>query len=423
MNSNEAEELNQENPLTKALPPTPAQEATLRMLLYKPPIPGNIGCMPVHLRMQHLTEVLDLHIPSLSERQLAVSVNMMVRTGYRYRDPRRAPTWAAISGESIALGMCLPKSMAAAVEGLSGVGKTEACLRSLHCLGPQVIRHKAFPQVVDGLTQTVWLSVEAPPSGRAADLARSLMAAWDDATGGQRFAALLRRDRFDGMRALDEWRTVARAGFLGVLHVDEIQNLFKIRSLRDRSRALQNRQELSIVEDGVLRWFLSLINTGQIPVLVSGTPDGIGALSKRLSTAERFNTAGYHRFDRFDDPMAAGFRKSFLETLGHYQYVSRPIPVDDELAALIIKLTAGIPRIIIALWMGAHRVAFGREEDDLRISDFVHAAATWLAPLAPAIEAIRTGNAKNMSRYEDLVPADNSFWASFWSNMSNTSTR
>lgn len=412
-----------DNPLTQALVPTLSPGSILKKLFYKPQVPNGIGNIPLHLRIHHLMEVLDLHIPSLVESQLVSTVDMMVRTGYRYRDPRRSPTWAAISGESDATGMCLPKALAAAVEGISGVGKTEACLRSLQCLGPQVFRHESFPQLVDGLTQVVHLSVEAPPSGRSADLARALMSAWDRATGGDRFSAFLSKDRFDGMRALEEFRRVAQAGFLGILHIDEVQNLFKIRSLKDRqSRGLLHRQELSIVEDAVLRWFLSLINTGQIPLLVSGTPDGIGALSKRLSTAQRFNTAGYHRFDRFVDPMAPAFRKAFLGTLGRYQYVSKPVPVDDELAALIIELTAGIPRVIIALWIGAHRVAFNRMGDDLQLSDFKYAARNWLAPLAPAVEAIRTGNAKTMSNYEDLMPTDNLFWASFWSNMSDAPT-
>lgn len=37
---------------------------------------------------------------------------------------------------------------------------------------------------------------------------------------------------------------------------------------------------------------LYLTNSGQIPLLVSGTPDGIGALTKRLSTLERITTMG-----------------------------------------------------------------------------------------------------------------------------------
>jgi hypothetical protein len=410
-----------DNLLIQSLSPTPNPNEVLGRLTYLPPVPRDVAKLPKHERLHHVMQVRDLHIPSAIECQLVQTIDLMIKQGYSYRDPRQAMTWTAISGEATAAGIRLPKSLSAAVEGLSGVGKTEACLRSLHALGPQVVAHESFPKLVGRHVQVVWLSVEVPPSGRASDLARSLMHAWHNATGGSRFDSALSKDRIDGMKALDEWRQVATSHFLGILHLDEIQNLFKIRSLKERKNRTESRLELSIVEDQVLRWFLNLTNTGQIPVIVSGTPDGIGALTKRLSTAQRINTAGYHRFDRFTDPTEGSFRNIFLPVLGRYQYVETPLRVDDALAKLIIDLTAGIPRIIIALWIGAHRVAFERRADDLRHADFTTAASTWLAPLQHAVKGIREGNAVAMSRYEDLTQADTNFWRSFWQQSTSAS--
>ena len=55
-----------------------------------------------------------------------------------------------------------------------------------------------------------------------------------------------------------------------------------------------------------------------------------------------------------------------------------------------------------------------RKEDDLRLSDFTQAASTWLAPLAPAITALRNKDVGKMARYEDLIRRDTTFWAKFW---------
>jgi hypothetical protein len=245
------------------------------------------------------------------------------------------------------------------------------------------------------------------------------MEAWDRAMGTKRFAHWLDKEKItDGMKALDEWRQVAVSHFLGILHLDEVQNLFKLSSLRQRKdrKHLNEAPELSIVEDQVLRWLLYLTNSGQIPLLVSGTPDGIGALTKRLSTMERITTTGYHAFEPFEDPKAPEFLKTFLGQLSRYQYVRNKIVVDENLASLIIELTGGIQRVIIALWVAAHRVAFERKTDDLRPSDFTEAAKTWLAPLAPAIAALRTKDPEKMARYEDLVRRDTTFWAKFWEN-------
>lgn len=408
------------NVLVSRMPPIPSPMEALRALKYDPPLPGDISSVPVHVRLHLLMGVRDLHVPSLIERRLLQTVDLMVRQGYSYRDPKSALTWSAVSGEAQRTGIRLPKAMAAAVEGISGVGKTEACLRSLASLGPQVIRHKSFPKLVGGLNQVVWLAVQVPPSGKARDLARALMEAWDTATEGHRFSSWLSKSHTpDGMKALDEWRQVAASGFLGILHLDEVQNLFHIRSLKDRRKRKDSlgHLELSVVEDQVLRWFLNLTNSGQIPVLVSGTPDGIAALSKRLSTLQRIHTAGYHRFDPFTDPKGSEFVESFLPQLGRLQYVSKPLAIDDKLATKILELTGGINRIIIALWIAAHRVAFERADDDLRLNDFSVAASTWLAPLAPAVSAVRKRDPIAMAAYEDLIQSDTSFWADFWHNV------
>lgn len=408
------------NVLTAELGPILSGTDALQHLIFKPPLPpADIDTIPPHVRIHYLMDVRDLHVPSLIERQLFQSVDLMVRRGYRQRDPARAATWARVSNEPLNGTILLPTAHAAAVEGISGVGKTQGCLRSLYSFPRQIIEHERFPHVAGSFAQVVWLSVEVPASGKSADLARALMSAWDEATKGARFAEWLGKDKItNGMRALDEWRQVAVGHFLGVLHLDEIQNLFKLGSLERRAKrkGLGDGPEISIVEDQVLRWLLYLTNSGQIPLLVSGTPDGIGALSKRLSTLERINTCGYHAFEPFHGHNAPEYRKWFLGMLGQYQYVHNKLSVDDDLAKLIFELTGGIQRIIIALWVAAHRVAFERSTDDLRLEDFAVAARTWLAPIAPAVAALRTGDARGMARYEDVVRSDSALWAKFWSD-------
>ena len=411
------------NGLTEGLGDILSAQDALAALICLPPRPDRLDGMPRHVRLHQLMDVRDLHVPSLVERQLQQTIGLMVRQGYKYRDPRLSTTWAAISGESQRRGILLPQAVAASVEGLSGVGKTQACLRCLHTFPRQTIEHPTFPKLEGGLQQLVWLSVEVPPSGKAGDLARALMTGWQNAMGGHRFDSWLAKEKIpDGMRALDEWRQVAVGHFLGILHLDEVQNLFKLGSLKQRKdrKGAGEAPELSIVEDQVLRWLLYLTNSGQIPLLVSGTPDGIGALTKRLSTLERLNTVGYHPFEPIRLVTGKELESSFLGVLARYQYVRKPITMDEALARLIIDLTGGIQRIVIALWVAAHRVAFERKQDDLRIEDFTKAASTWLAPLAPAIAALQTKDPERMSRFEDLARRDTNFWATFWQSSASS---
>ena len=407
------------NILIEKLGPIFSLEEAMKCLFYAPDVPSSMDGISAHIRLHHLMAVRDFHLPPPIECQLMQTVDLMVRQTYRYRDPKNAATWATISGQHRRGPVLLPTAFAAAVEGISGVGKTQACRRCLLNL-PQTIWHESFPRMEGELLQVVWQSVEVPPSGKSGDLARALMEGWHMSTGRHRFAHWLSKDKIaDGMRALDEWRQVSFSHFLGVLHLDEIQNLFKLSSLQQRKNRTKVTEapELSIVEDQLLRWLLQLTNSGQIALLVSGTPDGIGALTKRLSTLERLNTAGYHAFEPLSIDPDPTFSNFFLDRLGRYQYFQNPLPMDENIKRLIMDLTAGVQRIIIALWVAAHRVALDRGSDALRQSDFKLAAETWLAPLAPAISALRSKDANRISRYDDLVPRDTAFWVKFWQSI------
>ncbi|CAN7570558.1 ATP-binding protein [Acidovorax sp. LjRoot129] len=364
-----------------------------------------------------LMDVRNLHTPSIEGLQLFESIDMMIRQNYHHLHPSSASTWSKISGEPVQFQLPLnAPAFGAAVEGVSGSGKTQAIRRCLGRYPQQVIKHPSFFRMTNGLQQVVWISLDVPASGKATDLAAALMTAWKKVTGSTRFDKTLSGDWRNGMQMLEEWRQVASTHFLGLLHLDEIQNFFKLSTLdrRRRRKVGEEPPELSIVEDQCIKWILTLMNTWQIPLLVSGTPDGISALTKRLSNAERIVTSGYHAFKHFTDVEDPVFRQQFLPRLGVYQYVARPLPISDELAVVIMDKTAGVQRLIIALWVAAHRVAFERKEDDLRLDDFRVAADTYLAPVGPAVDALRSQDPKRMGRYEDLVTRDHSFWGQFW---------
>jgi hypothetical protein len=273
----------------------------------------------------------------------------------------------------------------------------------------------------------VHLSVDIPASGKGADLAANAMVAWDQAVAialpdvSRRFDRTLLKERRDGAKMMDEWRQVAVSHFLGCLHLDEVQNLFKIPTLDRRRRTAKTAKvigddpadELRIIDDQALKLILTMGNTYQTSIWASGTPDGVGALTKRLSTVERIVTGGYHKLSEFPDASDRSF-ETFMAYLGRYQYVAKQLPIDGALRSLVFQLTGGIPRIIVTLWIAAQRIALERKDDDLRLEDFSKAAATYLAPLAPAVAALMSKDPQRMRRYEDLMPRDDGLWSSFW---------
>lgn len=410
------------NILIEGLGPVLTREDAYKSLMYLPPPPRNPGEIPLHLRLHHLLSVRDLHIPSAEGAKVHQSIDLLTRQGYRYRNPAAPKTWSHLTGEPNVHKTPRAPAMAALVVGHSGTGKTEAILRALNCYPTQVITHDSFPRLKGPHHQMVALSVDVPPSGRSADLAANLMTAWDTAMEKaglgpyMRFATSLARERRDGQRMLDEWRQVALSHFLGALHLDEVQNFFKLATLKQRrSKKSDERAELAIVEDQCLRWILTLLNTWEIPVILSGTPDGVGALTKRLSTIQRIVGGGYHHLPPFQGPDHPDFKELFFRQLQRYQYVMHPVSDPDALRSQMIELTAGVPRLIVALWFAAHRVALERTDDTLRLDDFQKAASRYLAPVQPAVVALRSGDPAKMMQFEDLMPTDDTLWATFWS--------
>lgn len=414
------------NILTKGLGSILSRQQALAKLTYLPPLPPrDIDKVPKHIRMHLVVTLRDFHVPSMEGGRLVETIDLMIRPSYRYRDPKLASTWGVIGGEPIIHKTPRAPATAAAVVGHSGSGKTEAILRALNLYPQQVITHDTFPQLVDKHHQVVWQSIDVPASGRASDLAANLMMNWDATMAKyfprapRRFEPALAKHQRDGSKMLDEWRQVASSHFLGLLHLDEVQNFFRLQSLEKRQNRTNAKGglELSIVEDQCLKWILTLTNTWQIPLLLSGTPDGIGALTNRLSNTERFVSSGYHQFPLFEDAKSPIFFEGFLKQLANYQFVSKRLDVTPKFAEMIIELTGGVPRIIIALWVAAHRVAFEKREDSLSPDDFKRAADTYLSPIAAPIAALRSKDPQRLARYEDLISRDDGFWSTFWSTV------
>ncbi len=403
-------------------------------LTFLPPRPVDPESVPKYIRLRLILQLRDFHWASLQGLRIQESIDIVVRDSYRYRDPNAPATWSVIGGEKLAHKTPRAPAMAVLAVGHSGSGKSEAILRSLSLYPRQVVTHASFPNIVGAHHQLVWLSTDVPASGRSSDLASNLMTTFDTEMSKQipgwksRFSGSLARSRRDGQQMLDEWRQVALAHFLGTLHLDEIQNFFKLPTLKKRRSNTSDPTDLqlSIIEDQCLKWILTLINTWQIPIIFSGTPDGVGALMKRFANTQRFVSGGYHAlkpFESADDPIFFSDdskKPGFINILGQYQYVAKPLEIDREVAGRILELSGGIPRLIIALWTAAHRVALESPSgDSLSVKDFEKATDTYLAPIKPAIAALRSKDLKQISRYEDLMPRDDNFWASFWISMSS----
>lgn len=396
----------EDNPLIAACGPILSPAEIARQLLHLPPIPKPGLDRPGHMLEHDLGDIWRMHVPTPVGLQITQALDFMIRQGYVHRRPRSAATNRLLHGLPTIGGDHAAIQLAAAVGGFSGVGKSEALRRALN-LKPQVMVHNDFPGMRGPLSQLLWLKVDVPESGRIADLAECLFRATDDALGTDYRKGLSSGRMRGGANLAAEWVAKVRVHFLGLLAFDEVQNLFKIATKARRTAALRgghDRPELGVVDDQALKFILTLTNTSKIPVVLAATPDGMSALSTRMSTSQRISTAGFHQIPHAETADDGYFKKMFFPRLAAYQYLPERLEPNDELRRLVHRLSGGVSRIAVALWVHGQRRASGRGARCLTPDDLQAAADGPLRLVQPAVSALLSQDPQRMAQYQDLLP-------------------
>ena len=381
-----------------------------RALSYLPP-KIDVAGLAHHERLHLVSAVRDLHLPSPAGVAVARQIDLMLREGYRHRSPNSAKGWQsiyALSSPSLAEQIKLAPAMigsplAAAVMGVSGVGKTSAIERAL-ALYPQCVEHDSFPQMARGHKQLVWLKVEVPGSGKALDLGRALWLATDIALGTDYSAQKPVADAKSGTVLLNLWLRRVACHYLGIMSLDEIQNLFKIGTLAQRksTKAATQRPQLRIVDDEALKFILTLINVAKIPIMVSGTHDAMEIFETRMSTSQRLTIEGLIRFEHARTPEDDYFRDILMPALFQYQFLDHKVNCSPQWQAHMHRFTAGLPRLCVNLWIQSQRLALERNARCIDFRHVDHVMATTMSPGMKGIDALLSGDPRRYAQYEDL---------------------
>lgn len=379
-----------------------------KRLIYLPPRP-NATAHSSDFSLEHqAADVFRMHIPTAAGIELAQTIGFMLTQGYIHRNPSDPSTWGRIYSAIGAQAAASPIQLGAMVTGISGAGKSTAIERALQ-LYPQVVTHERMAGLAKPSPQLLWLKVDVPESGRIIDLVDNLVRATDEALGTSHAKDLLSGRRYAGSALAREWRQRISCNFLGLLVLDEIQNLFKIETKAKREGVAKDRSgrrpELRIVDDEALKFLLTLSNSSKIPTLYCSTPDGMTALNTRMSTAQRMLSGGFHTFTHAESADEDFFRKRLFPTLCQYQWLPDKLAASDELRRLLFDLSAGVPRLAVMAWFHASRRAIQRKASGLSFDDFRHVREHALGPLRPAVAALLSNDPRQLQRYEDLLSA------------------
>lgn len=351
--------------------------------------------------------LLDAVFPNGNQVDLAERVGMVIRQGYKARDPARgghrpALMASAAAIQKLAAGATVEEADAAmpalpalthsnppafALIGDPGTGKTTITLRTLASI-PQVIE-QSLPYAT--IKQVGWLKVECPSTGGRKQQCIALLAAFDEVLGtryAERFGAEGKRVSGDQMMLFVQHLATLHA--VGLIVIDEIQHA---------------RQSTEGVKP-LINFLVTLVNRLGVPVMLIGTNEARPIVDGAFREARRASGLGQPNWFRM--PKGEEW-DGWLARLWPYQWTAVPTDLTREISDAIYDESQGIMDIAVKLILLAQMRAISRGEvydapEILTAELFRSVAADEFALIRPMITALREGRQDLLSKWEDLEP-------------------
>lgn len=384
------------NPLIEALPPVLTDDQATVSLAHYPQYDETRRRAPDHIRYHLIQNGLRCFIPLDIHLNLQRRFSCLIRVGYAGRNPlaahfwKRLTTkieafdqygeqWQAADGSSTAAGFN--------IVGISGIGKSHSVERILN-LYPQVIHHGRYRDRNFINAQIVWVKLDCPFDGSVKGLCVNFFQALDDMLGTN-----YQRNYAQNRRTTDEMlpnmALAAANHFLGVLVIDEIQRLSSAR----RGGA-----------DRMLNFFVQLVNTIGVPVVLIGNYKALSVFSGDFSQMRR----GAGQGDLIWDRMARDEQwRLFVESLWRLQYIRQACRLEDDpsLADALYDETQGITDLAVKAYMFAQERAIDSGRERVTASIIRSAARDKLGIPRAVLDALKTNDRRVLEQYEDVYPA------------------
>jgi hypothetical protein len=382
-------------PLIEALPPVLTPEQAAPRINFYPDYYRSHSKAPDHIRRlliqngMRFFASLDIHV-DLEQR-----FSCLMRMGYLSRNPLSSGFWPKVSVKVDSLsqygsqygdwdGDSSWTASGFSIVGISGVGKSRSVLRILN-LYPQVIRHNHFRGRNFTHMQLVWLKLECPFDGNPRGLCIGFFKVVDSILGTNYKEEYVRERRIQD-ELLSDMATIAANHFLGVLVIDEIQRL----NLAKSGGA-----------DKMLNFFVHLINTIGVPVVLIGTYKAMTLLSGEFSQMRRGTGQGDLIWDRMANDEQW---KLFVESLWRFQYTKKESPLTPELSDVLYEETQGITDFAIKVYMFAQERAIDSGKEMITSSIIRSAAKDKLCIPRAILNALKAGNKTVLEQFEDVYP-------------------
>ena len=384
------------NPLIDALPAIWSDFEAMKILTVDPVYHRNERELDAQYRVHCVKRLFSYFQPLDTHIDIDQRISCAIRQGYIGKSPldtgyakRLVEGYEAIGKRDVYAQTPYRKRNTASgftIIGMSGVGKTTAIERILS-LYPQCIEHTVYNNRPLFLTQLVWLKIDCPFDGSLKGLCLSFFAEFDRALGTD-YAKKFLHERMTIDAMLPRMTQIANTHCLGLLVVDEIQHL---------------SQAKSGGSEKMLNFFVTLVNTIGVPVVLIGTTKALSVLQSEFRQARRGSGQGDLIWSRMKNDLSW---ETLLQAMWKYQWTRKSTPLTGELKDAIYSESQGIIDIAVKLYAMAQVKAITTGTERVTPKAIREVAAEKLRLVRPMLDALRSGDIKKIARYEDIRPID-----------------
>ena len=381
------------NPLIEALPPIYFPDDVIRLLRVDPKYHEGEREYEATYRFHFIRRLFWYFQPLPVHIDIEGRISRTIRQSYLSRNPV-TPQYAkslAQGAETIREGSLDIfddadfNASGFSIIGMSGVGKTTA-IKKVLSLYPQTILHTNYKGSPLFLTQLVWARLDCPFDGSLKGLCMSFFD-YVDRVLGTDYAKKFSAYRMTVDQAMLKMAQIARTHCLGLLVIDEIQHL---------------HQAKGVGQEIMLNFFVNLVNTVGIPVVLIGTTKAMSILQSEFRQARRSSGhEGDLLWERMENDISW---EVMLRAMWKNQWTQKHIKFTEELKNVLYDESQGIIDIAVKLYVFAQAKAMGDRTEEVTVAAIREAAAVKLKSLKKYFDAIRSGDVKKMAQYEDIRP-------------------
>jgi hypothetical protein len=378
----------QGNPLIESLNPPANKKEISKLLLRLPKFDPEERTISSSYRMFLPIRLSNFLYPTKDHYEIYRMIYIQIFTGYLYRNPitpagqrflydyPQAPTINPVRHQP---------SRIMFITGLSGIGKTALIRSILRCLGKAVIRHINYQGHPFTESQIVYLMRNVPSQKTLKAFVREYGEATDELLNEKLYAKSFKGSNTSKSEFSSQFRKIIKAHHLGLLIIDDFHNL----SVSDR-----NCNE-------ILSEIFKFREEMQLPVILIGTYKADKIFTKEFSTNRRFIEGGFYDLER-PSSSKNKFWRNLCKHTWKYQWVKKPIPIDDKIIDTLYKFSQGITGIMLNLFILSQIEAIYREIETVDVSLLTKVYKIKFKPLHRILDILEKDHDKYKHDFDDL---------------------